>query len=149
MLRGWVLPVRDGLVAGAVSRQRNPTEWFKKGECWSEIERLSLPLSQPLPAEFGSNGRAVDLFPSPDASTIAADLAAAQRVKAIDAQRWISIAEWGARSGKLHWRQTGIATTLSGLAAQQWRKDPSPKQVNAAVGILNTVEQHAPEILAA
>jgi hypothetical protein len=147
MLRSWIIPVRDALVDGAVSRQRNPTEWFKKEDCWSEIDRMKLPMEAPLPSEFGAAGRVVDLFPAPDASTIASDLAAARRIKAVDAKRWIAIAEWGSKSGKLHWRQTGIATSLSGLAAQQWRKDPSPKQVSAAVGILNAVEQHAPELL--
>ena len=147
MLRSWVIPIRDALVSGAVSRQRNPTEWFKKDECRAEIESLALPLPEHMPPEFGLAGRQVDLFPAPDPSTIAAEIAAAQRVKSIDAQKWISIAEWGSRSGKLHWRQTGIATTLSGLAAQQWRKDPTSKQVKAALTILNTVEQNAPELI--
>lgn len=147
MLRSWVLPVRDALVQGAVTRQRNPTEWFKKEECWAEIEKCKLPLAEPLPVEFAATGRTIDLFPAPDASTIAADIQAAQRIKSIDAQGWIAIAEWGSRSGKLHWRQTGIATTLSGLAAQQWRKDPTPKQVNAALTILGIAEANAPELL--
>jgi hypothetical protein len=149
MLRSWVLPVRDALVNGAVARQRKPTEWFKKEECWGEIDALALPLPDPLPPEFASGGKNVDLMPAQDGSAIRADLAAAQRVKSVDAKGWISIAEWGSRSGKLHWRQTGIATSLSGMAAQQWRRDPSPKQLNAAVAILNMVEQHAPEIIAA
>jgi hypothetical protein len=147
MLRSWILPVRDALVNGAVDRQRNPTEWFKKEECWSEVDRLELPIPEPLPSEFAASGRVVDLLPAPGASVIASDLAAVQRVKAVDAQGWVAIAEWGSRSGKLHWRQTGIATSLAGLAAQQWRKDPSVKQTNAAIAILNTVEQYAPEIL--
>jgi hypothetical protein len=147
MLRSWIIPIRDALVNGAVARQRNPTEWFKKEDCWTDIAGLNLSLLSPLPAEFGDDGRAVDLLPEPDLSRIAAELEGAQRVKSVDAERWIRIAEWGARSGKLHWRQTGIATTISGLAAQQWRRDPSPKQVNAAISILNTVEQHAPDLI--
>jgi hypothetical protein len=147
MLRSWVILIRDALVDGAVRRQRNPTEWFKKEECWMGIERLNLSPPAQMPDEFRLAGRAVDLLPAPDASTIAADLEAVQRVKSVDARKWIGIAEWGSRSGKLHWRQTGIATSVSGLAAQQWRKDPSSKQVNAAINILNIVEQHAPELL--
>lgn len=147
MVRSWILPIRDALVNGAVARQRNPTEWFKKEECWSVIDRLELPTPEPLPSEFALPGKVVDPLPAPDGSAIASDLAAAQRVKAVDAQSWVAIAEWGSRSGKLHWRQTGIATSLAGLAAQQWRRDPSVKQTNAAVVILNIVEQYAPEIL--
>lgn len=149
MLRGWAVPVRDALLTGASSRQRNPTEWFKKEDCWAEIDRMELVFPKAMPPELaGEADRTVQLMPGTDGTAVAGDLAAAQRVKRIDAQRWISIAEWGTRSGKLHWRQTGIATTLSGMAAQQWRKDPSPKQVSAAVGILNVVEEHAPEVLA-
>lgn len=149
LLRSWAVPVRDALVAGAHSRQRNPTEWFKKEECWTEIEALQVPMPTPLPDEFGSGSRSVDLMPAEGGASLATDLAGAQRVKAVDARRWTSIAEWGSRTGKLHWRQSGIATTLSGMAAQQWRKDPSPKQVEAALNILNLVEQHAPEVMAA
>ncbi|MER9029634.1 AIPR family protein [Mesorhizobium sp. M0674] len=149
MLRGWAVPVRDALLAGASSRQRNPTEWFKKEDCWTEIDRMELVFPKAMPPELaGEADRMVQLMPGTDGTAVAGDLAAAQRVKRVDAQRWISIAEWGTRSGKLHWRQAGIATTLSGMAAQQWRRDPSPKQVSAAVGILNVVEEHAPEVLA-
>jgi hypothetical protein len=42
-LRSWVLPIRDALVRGAESRQRNPTEWFKREECWTEIATLKRP----------------------------------------------------------------------------------------------------------
>ncbi len=149
MMRGWAVPVRDAMLAGASSRQRNPTEWFKKEDCWAEIDAMDLVFPETMPPELaGEADRVIRLMPGSDGTALAGDLAAAQRVKRVDAQRWISIAEWGTRSGKLHWRQTGIATTLSGMAAQQWRKDPSPKQVSAAVGILNVVEEHAPEVLA-
>lgn len=150
MVRKWVIPVRDALLASASSRQRNPTEWFKKEDCWNEIDGMQLEFSNPLPPEFkGVSERVVSLLPDSDGTAMAGDLAAVQRVKRVDAQRWIGIAEWGTRTGKLHWRQTGIATTLSGMAAQQWRRDPSTKQVSAAVGILNLVEEHAPEVLEA
>ena len=148
MLRSWAVPVRDALVSGSSSRQRNPTEWFKREECWTEICAMDLPMPDALPGEFDAGARAVDLMPSAGTAG-AADLEAAARVKGVDAARWTGIAEWGARTGKLHWRQSGIATTLSGMAAQQGRKDPSPKQVDAAVGILNLVEQHAPELVGA
>lgn len=148
MLRGWTVPVRDALVQGAVSRQRNPTEWFKREECWTEVATMQLAMQAPLPAELGPGARTVDLMPDAAGGGLSADLAGAIRVKNLDATRWTGIAEWGARTGRLHWRQSGIATTLSGMAAQQWRKDPSPKQVEAAINILNLVEQHAPELLA-
>ncbi len=149
MLRGWAVPVRDALLAGASGRQRNPTEWFKKEDCWNEINGMELVFPVTMPPELaGEADRIVHLMPGAEGTAVADHLAAAQRVKRVDAQRWIGIAEWGTRSGKLHWRQTGIATTMSGMAAQQWRKDPSPKQVSAAVSILNVVEEHAPEVLA-
>lgn len=133
MLRSWAVPVRDALVAGASSRQRNPTEWFKREECWTEVCATDLPMPALLPGEFGDGGRAIDLMPDGTAGGLAGDLAGAVRVKGLDAARWTGIAEWGGRTGKLHWRQSGIATTLSGMAAQQWRKDPSAKQVEAAL----------------
>ncbi|MFT4053846.1 MAG: AIPR family protein [Novosphingobium sp.] len=149
MLRSWAIPVRDALVGGAASRQRNPTEWFKREECWTEISAMEVALPEQLPTELGAGARAVDLMPETGGGGLSADLAGTLRVKRLDAARWTGIAEWGARTGRLHWRQSGIATTLSGMAAQQWRKDPSPKQVEAAVNILNLVEQHAPELIAA
>jgi hypothetical protein len=60
---------------------------------------------------------------------------------------WIAIAQWGASTGELHWRQSGIATTLSGMAARSWPREPSQKQVDAALGILNRVEERNPELL--
>ncbi|CAO3416064.1 AIPR family protein [Azospirillum endophyticum] len=147
MLRSWAIPVRDALVQGAASRQRNPTEWFKREECWTEISAMQLSMSAELPEEFSTSNREIELMPDTSMGSVSEDLAAALRVKGVDAVRWTNIAEWGARTGKLHWRQSGIATTLSGMAAQQWRKDPSPKQVEAAVCILNLVEQYAPEII--
>lgn len=80
-------------------------------------------------------------------SVASADLEAARRVKKVNAKTWIGIAQWGAQTGKLHWRQTGIVTTLSGMSAQGWARDPSPKQVKAAIDILNAVEQHQPSLL--
>lgn len=148
MLRSWAVPVRDALVTGASSRQRNPTEWFKREECWTELSSMDLAMASPLPEEFGENARAIDLMPD-GAGGLAGDLAGAARIKGLEAARWTGIAEWGGRTGRLHWRQSGIATTLSGMAAQQWRKDPSPKQVEAALNILTLVELHAPELLAA
>jgi len=149
MLRAWAVPVRDALLAGASSRQRNPTEWFKKEDCWNEIDRTDFVFPATMPPELaGAGDRVIDLMPEREGTALANDLAAAQRVKRVEAQCWTRIAEWGTRSGKLHWRQTSISTTLSGMAAQQWRKDPSAKQVSAAVSILNVVEMHAPEILA-
>ncbi|TPJ13728.1 AIPR family protein [Mesorhizobium sp. B2-7-3] len=148
LLRSWAVPVRDALVQGASARQRNPTEWFKREECWTDIGELPLPMPSPLPSEFGTASREVDLIPIATNGAISTDLAAALRVKTIKAGQWTSIAEWGSRTGKLHWRQSSIATTLSGMSAQQWRKDPSPKQVEAAINILNLVEQQAPELVA-
>ncbi|HEY0312276.1 MAG TPA: AIPR family protein [Allosphingosinicella sp.] len=147
MMRGWAVPVRDALTRGADSRQRNPTEWFKREECWTEMSGIELTMPMPLPAEFGAGARAVDLMPDAAGAAPSADLLGAIRVKTLDAGRWTSIAEWGSRTGLLHWRQSGIATTLSGMAAQQWRKEPSAKQVEAAISILNLVEQHAPELV--
>jgi hypothetical protein len=98
-------------------------------------------------AELGGGARRIDLMPNGGDERLPTDLAGALRLKNIDAAGWTKIAEWGAKTGRLHWRQSGIATTLSGMAAQQWRKDPTPKQVNAALDILNLVEQHAPELL--
>ncbi|MFD6319828.1 AIPR family protein [Methylorubrum thiocyanatum] len=146
MLRSWALPVRDALVSGASTRQRNPTEWFKREECWTEVCAMDLAMPERLPGEFELGMRPIDLMPS-GSSPGSSDLTAAARVKGIGAARWTGIAEWGSRTGRLHWRQSAIATTLSGMAAQQWRKDPSPKQVDAAISILNVVEQHAPELV--
>ncbi|TIX46361.1 MAG: hypothetical protein E5W81_01795 [Mesorhizobium sp.] len=146
LMRAWVTPIRDALVESAATRQKNPTEWFKNPECWSEMELMSLPFSEPLPPEF--KGETVrNLFPGMGEGQTSF-LAGAQRIKAIDAQSWIKIAQWGSTSGELHWRQSGIATTLSGMAAHGWRREPSRKQVDAALTILNLLEERNPALTA-
>jgi hypothetical protein len=136
LLDAWVEPVRDGIVSSA--GDRNPTEWYKKEGCWDAVRRLDLEFPGGEISEIGSSA---DKIQSADEILTRDDLEQLTRVRSVRAEGWIRISAWGANSGELAEWQSGIAATLGGYAAQDWRKEPSIKQVAQAVKILNAAEE--------
>lgn len=138
LMRGWAYEIRDAIVA--TSSGRNVTEWCKKAECWKAIRNLDLSLPSALPSEIGGvpddDNRGTKSGRTSDSSLTPAELDAMHRCQAVSAKDWIAVSQWGSETGTLQKWQCGIAATLSGYAAGDWAKAPSPKQAKHGVEIL-------------
>ena len=142
LMREWAYNIRDAIVK--TSNGKNVTEWCKKAECWKAIRGIELPLPAILPPELGGTepgSRAENgTRKIADNSLTPAEIDAIHRCQGISAQEWIAISQWGRETGNLKDWQCGIAATLSGYAAQDWRRAPSPKQAARGLEILQIVE---------
>ncbi len=142
LIRDWAPKLE--LLLRSSAGQRNPSEWFKKPDCWKEIQ-LSLPhFSDPLPPElaFGmvdsiENG-AANL--STGGVHSADDYERVAQCMAISSSAWMEIAERGQNAGTIHWKVAGICRTLGSYAAGGWQRKPSPKQAKPALKALRAVQ---------
>ena len=141
LLIGWTTQVEAQLRSSAGSR--NPTEWFKKADCWVDM-RGNLPaLKDPLPPEMASVGRPAVV--NGQGAKFLSDLSAVdyeriERCMTIPAAMWISAAEKGQRTGVIHYRQAGVCMTLAGYASGGWAKRPSVKQAKAGLDAIAALQ---------
>jgi hypothetical protein len=140
LIRAWA-PLIDRALRESAG-QRNPSEWFKKEECWTELREHLPGLADPLPPElsYSESGLAADAsVASPGVSAVDYDRIA--RCMAVSGTTWLEVAERGQRAGLVHWRVAGICRTLAGYAAGGWERKPSAKQAKPALEALQNVEQ--------
>jgi hypothetical protein len=122
-------PLIDQALRASVG-SRNPTEWFKKEDCWADV-RTHLPaLADPLPGELagahaGGGAVAAD---SPPSGLNVADYARIEECMRVPSSVWVATAEAGQRNGVLHFKLAGICMTLANYAAGGWSRRPSVKQ---------------------
>ena len=140
LIRQWA-PQIDVLLR-MTAGQRNPGEWFKKEDCWTEI-RDKLPLlTDPLPPELANAGTATAQVGAPTASELSADdferVRLCMEIPSLD---WLEAAEKGQQAKAIHWRTAGICRTLASYAAGGWQRKPSAKQARFALAAVNTVRQ--------
>lgn len=125
--------------------QRNPSEWFKKAECWREVQTELPAFSDPLPPELSYEG--VESAPTNDAPPVlsgshtAADYERIARCMQIPSSLWLEVAERGQKTQTIHWKVAGICRTLAGYAAGGWERKPSPKQAKPALEALIAVQR--------
>lgn len=128
-LIGTWAPLIDTTLRASVG-SRNPTEWFKKEDCWADV-RTGLPaLSDPLPIELTGAPAAADIVASqsPASGLNVADYARIEECMRVPSSVWVATAEAGQRSGVLHFKLAGICMTLANYAAGGWSRRPSIKQ---------------------
>ena len=120
----WAPSIDGSLRAGVGSR--NPTEWFKKEDCWTDL-RAHLPnLGDPLPPELTGMTAATART---DGGTLgAADYDRIDECMRVPAATWVTAAEAGQRAGVLHFKLAGICMTLANYASGGWVRRPSLKQ---------------------
>jgi hypothetical protein len=138
LMRVWA-PLIDSALRESAG-QRNPSEWYKKEECWTEL-RDHLPLlAEPLPPElsYSESDAAPDTHESsPGVSAVDYDRIA--RCMEVSAATWLEVAELGKRAGLFHWKVAGICGTLAQYAAGGWERKPSAKQAKPALEALEIV----------
>lgn len=139
VLRNWARPISETIQDSAAGR--NVTEWCKKLDCWNTIRSLDLPLDV-VPPEWGREGAVTEGENAEHkiAPLSADEHSASVRCMALTAQDWFSLHLWGRETSQLAEWQIGIALTLSGYAADGWRRTPSIKQAKQGVRILEIAE---------
>jgi hypothetical protein len=133
LVEAWA-PQVDTLLRASAG-QKNPSEWFKKEECWLDIANRLPTLSDPLPAEL-SYARADDGDDAPVVPVRAHSVADYERIEQcmhVSAATWLEIAERGQKAGVVHWKVAGICRTLASYAAGGWDKKPSARQAKPAL----------------
>lgn len=125
--------------------QRNPSEWFKKAECWKEIQRALPAFGDPLPPELsfaktdGKVDNGLPMLPVAGAHSLA-DYEGVERCMQISSATWMEVAERGQNTKTIHWTVAGICRTLAGYAADGWDQTPSANQAKPALEALLAVE---------
>lgn len=138
LMRVWA-PLIDGALRESAG-QRNPSEWYKKEECWTGL-RAHLPLlAEPLPPElsYSESGASSDTH-GPSPGVFAVDYDRIARCMEVSAATWLEVAERGKRAGLFHWKVAGICGTLAQYAAGGWERKPSAKQAKPALEALESV----------
>lgn len=128
LITAWA-PLIDQALRASVG-SRNPTEWFKKEDCWVDMRNRLPALSDPLPAELAgaaAGGGAVAAN-RPASGLNVADYARIEECMRVPSSVWVATAEAGQRSGVLHFKLAGICMTLANYAAGGWSRRPSVKQ---------------------
>jgi len=140
LVRTWA-PLIDGMMRKSAG-QRNPSEWYKKEECWTGLRDHLPVLTDPLPPElsYSETSPASDpLAPSSVVSVVDYDRIA--RCMEVSGATWLEVAERGQRAGLVHWKVAGICRTLAAYAAGGWERKPSAKQAKPALEAFQSVEQ--------
>jgi hypothetical protein len=138
MMRSWA-PIVDTALRDTAG-QRNPSEWFKKEDCWKAI-RESLPtICDPLPAELSQAEGSAPVAAQSTNLLSAADYDRIARCTAVPSAVWMEVAERGLRAGLFHWRVAGICRTLASYATGGWERKPSPKQARPALQAFDAVK---------
>lgn len=141
LIAAWAKSLNDSLRKSA--GQRNPSEWFKKADCWKDIQGLLPSLGDPLPPELSyTNSGENDTFTMPTTEAhSAADYERIARCMQISSAIWMEVAERGQRTKTIHWKVAAICRTLASYAAGGWEKKPSAKQAKPALDAVTAVER--------
>jgi hypothetical protein len=133
LAEAWA-PQIDALLRQSAG-QRNPSEWFKKEECWVDILNKLPALSDQLPAELSYSGAcngASAATVAPRAHSVA-DYERIDQCMKITPATWLEVAERGQKAGVVHWKVAAICRTLASYAAGGWERKPSAKQAKPAL----------------
>ena len=124
--------------------QKNPSEWYKKADCWKDIQDKLPELSDPLPPELsystasGSTGTGSPMIPK--GTHTVADYDRIARCMEIPAAIWLEVAELGQQTNTIHWTVAGICRTVAQYAAGGWKRKPTAKQAKPALEAVIAVE---------
>lgn len=142
LIAEWAIRLDSAMRSSA--GQRNPSEWFKKADCWKDIQDKLPELSDPLPPELSySVGESADgIKPMILSNThSAADYERISRCMEIPAAVWLEVAERGQQTNTIHWRVAGICRTMAAYAAGGWQRKPTARQAKPALEAVIAAER--------
>lgn len=148
LVEAWA-PQIDTLLRRSAG-QKNPSEWFKKEECWLDTMNRLPSLSDPLPPELSFVGVADGdeaAVAQPRAHSVA-DYERIEQCMGVKAATWLEVAERGYRAGLVHWKVAAICRTIASYAAGGWDKKPSPRQAKPALEAFHACQNAGVVILA-
>lgn len=122
--------------------QKNPSEWFKKPDCWKSVKDRLPPFVDPLPPElsYGDDANPGEMIVSGGALSVV-DYDRIARCMEVSGATWLEVAERGQKAGIIHFRVAGVCRTLAGYAVGDWERKPTVKQARPALEALAAVEQ--------
>jgi hypothetical protein len=124
--------------------QKNPSEWYKKEECWHEIQLQLPPLFDPLPTElsYAEVGDEDGSLAAPVGSThTVADYERISQCMKLNSAIWLEVAEKGQKAGLVSNRAAAICRKLAIYAAGGWERKPSSKQAKSALDAALAVDR--------
>lgn len=130
----WSIEIHKHIVENA--GDRNVGEWCKKETTWEFIKTLNLEIPKALADKFVDDGINFEGKNTGQTELTGEDYENIARVMLVDGITWYKIHKWGKTTNMLENWQCGIAYTLSGMAADNWKKKPSAKQAMHGVKIL-------------
>ena len=139
LVEAWA-PQIDKLLRQSAG-QKNPSEWFKKEDCWLDIANRLPALSEPLPPELTYSGAGDTIASSSPRAHTVADYERIEQCMRLDATTWLEVAERGQKAGVVHWKVAAICRTLASYAAGGWDKKPSAKQARPALEAFQACER--------
>ncbi len=143
MLQEWICEVDKGL--RDTSSNRMPSEWAKKVDCRDSLRDLAFPLPEQLPPELAahstSRSTANGKVTSRNDSLTREDLELINQTRAVSAETWFRVSQWGKKTKKLHWKVAAIAQTMGEYAIGSWERSPSTKQAKWAMEAYRTAEK--------
>jgi hypothetical protein len=92
MVEAWA-PLIDAALRETAG-QRNPSEWFKKEECWKELQNRLPALSDPLPPELSYGGQTGHAMAPAAATHSVADYERIERCMHIAAPPGLRLPSW-------------------------------------------------------
>jgi hypothetical protein len=138
LVESWAPQIDAAMRASA--GQRNPSEWYKKEECWKEIQGSLPALSDPLPPELSYSAIDTAGTIAPVGTHSVVDYERIARCMNVSSAAWLEVAERGQKAGIIHWKVAGICRTLASYAAGGWEKKPSARQAKPALEALLAAE---------
>lgn len=139
LIAEWAISLNEVMRNSA--GQKNPSEWFKKADCWKDIREQLPTLGDPLPPELSYTNIDANLGVLATETHSAVDYERINRCMQISSSTWLEVAERGQKNGAIHWTVAGICRTLAGYAAGGWEKKPSAKQAKPALDAMLAAEQ--------
>lgn len=143
MLQDWSTEIDKALRETAGSRM--PSEWAKKVDCRDALRDISLPLPAPLPPELTAQtamrASGEGLVISRTDGLSRDDLELINQTRAINAETWFRVSQWGRKTKKLHWKVAAIAQTMGEYALGDWERSPSAKQAKWAMEAYRTAQE--------
>lgn len=133
LVEAWA-PQIDSLLRQSAG-QKNPSEWFKKEDCWMDIVNRLPAFSDPLPSElaYAAVADGDEVAPAPARAHSVADYERIAQCMSITPATWLEVAERGQKAGVVHWKVAAICRTLASYAAGGWDKKPSARQAKPAL----------------
>jgi hypothetical protein len=143
LIAEWA-PTLDAVMRESAG-QKNPSEWYKKADCWKAIREKLPELSNPPPPELSyptarsSKGAGNPMIPK--GTHAVADDDPIARCMDVPAAIWLEVAERGQQTDTIHWIVADTCRTMAGYAEGGWQRKPTEKQAKSALEAVIAIER--------